>query len=174
MPWILGIDPGVAPTLVRLVDEPGKPLAADFWDGDETSIEYRIGKGRRHRPSGPLLRTCMVEAMPDLVVIETVNSHPGEGVAGSFAFGFAAGILEGVANGLSLRVLKVTSNTWKGAYRFPPKAAKGYSRHVATNLAPHLAHLWAKAGQHNRADAFLLAYWARSRPEAQGSQREAA
>lgn len=171
MPWILGIDPGTTPCLLRLVDEPGKPLTADVWDGDETSVQHRVGKSLRRRPSGPLLRGCFLEAMPDLVVIEAVNSMPGESPNGSFAFGFAAGILEGVASGLALRVLKVTPATWKAAYRFPPKADKNYSRHVATNIAPHLAHLWTKVGHHNRADAFLLAYWARSRAEA---QREAA
>lgn len=173
MPWILGIDPGVNPTLVRLIDEPGKPLAADVWDGDETSVQHQVGKTSRHRASGPLLRGCMLEALPDLVVIETVNAHPGEGVAGSFAFGFAAGIVEGVAAGLALRVLKVTPQTWKGAYRFPPKALKSYSRHVATNLAPHLAHLWKLAQHHNRADAFLIAYWARAHVQANDQKQRA-
>jgi hypothetical protein len=37
------------------------------------------------------------------------------------------------------------------------------SRHVASNLAPHLAEHFRRAIDHNRAEAFLIAYWARSR-----------
>ncbi len=171
MAWILGVDPGVVPVLVRLIEEPGKQLAADVWDGSATSVEVLVGKSKRARPSGPLLRSCMLEALPDLVVIENVGSMPGEGSAGSFAFGFAAGVIEGVAAGLGLQVLKVAPRTWKAAFRFPAKADKNYSRHVASNIAPQLAHLWTKAGQHHRSDAFLMAYWARAQAEDLKRQR---
>lgn len=167
MAWILAVDPGVTPTLVRIVDEPGKPLAADVWDGDDTSVTYQVGKRVKHRPSGPLLRTCMIDAMPDLVVVEQVGGMPGEGVSSSFAFGYAAGVIEGVAAGLGLRVLKVAPAVWKRAYRFPANAAKAYSRHVASNIAPHLAELWKRGLDHNRADAFLMAYWARNQVQAE-------
>ena len=72
-------------------------------------------------------------------------------------------MVEGVACALGLRVLRVSPQVWKKAYRIAPKADKSMSRHVASNLAPHLAEHFRRAIDHNRAEAFLIAFWARSR-----------
>lgn len=88
---------------------------------------------------------------------------PGQGVTSMFAFGYASGLCEGVVCALGLRLLRVTPQTWKKAYRLAPKADKSMSRHIATNLAPHLGEHFRKVKDHNRAEAFLIAYWARAR-----------
>jgi crossover junction endodeoxyribonuclease RuvC len=163
MPVIVGIDPGVRPTVCVLIDDPGKPLAVEFHEGDETSYAIVSGKSKKHRPSAPLLRGILAGSLASLVVIEDVASRPGEGVASTFNFGFASGMAEGVAAGVQLPVLRVTPAVWKKAFRFPSGSSKAVSRHVAANLVPHLASYFTRAMDHNRADAFLMAYWARAR-----------
>jgi crossover junction endodeoxyribonuclease RuvC len=163
MPVICAIDPGVSPTVCILIDDPGKALAADFYEGDDTSYTIKVGTTLRRRPSAPLLRTILAQSLASLVVIEEVGSRPGEGVSSTFNFGFASGMAEGVASALQLRVLRVTPQAWKKAFRFPKGGVKATSRHVACNLAPHLADYFKRSMDHNRADAFLMAYWARAR-----------
>lgn len=163
MPVVVAIDPGVSPTICALIDDPGKALAVDFYEEDETSYVIKIGTSKRRRPSAPLLRSILAQSLASIVVIEDVGARPGEGVSSTFNFGFASGMAEGVAAGLLLPVLRVTPQAWKKAFRFPVGGTKATSRHVAANLAPHLADYFRLAKHHNRADAFLMAYWARAR-----------
>ena len=162
MPSIIGVDPGVSPTVCLLIDDPGKPLAVEFWDKDETSYVTTVGGLKRHRPSAPFLRGIFMQSLASLVVIEDVHSMPKQGLSSTFAFGFASGLIEGVACALRIPVLRVLPTAWKKAFRIAPKSPKAMSRHVASNLVPHLASEFAKAGQHDRAEAFLMAYWGRS------------
>jgi crossover junction endodeoxyribonuclease RuvC len=173
MPSIVGVDPGVSPTVCILIDDPGKPLAVEFYDKGETSYETIIGGSRRSRPSASFLRTIFANSLASLVVIEDVHSMPKQGLSSTFAFGYASGMIEGVACALQLPVLRVLPTVWKKAYRIQPKSNKGLSRHVASNLAPHLADEFTKIWQHDRAEAFLMAYWGRSQINKQ-VHREAA
>jgi crossover junction endodeoxyribonuclease RuvC len=163
MPVIVGIDPGIAPTVCVLIDDPGKPLAVEFSDGEDTSYLTTINGKDVRRPSAPMLRCILRDAFASLVAIEDVHSMPAQGVTSTFAFGYASGMVEGVASAMGLRVLRVAPQVWKKAYRLAPRADKSMSRHIASNLAPHLAEHFRRVMDHNRAEAFLIAYWARSR-----------
>lgn len=163
MPTFVAIDPGVSPTVCVLIDDRGKPLAADFYDEDETSFVKPIGGKNKRRPSAPLLAAILRDSLGDVVVIEDIHSMPGEGSASSFAFGYATGLAEGVAVALGKRVLRVTPQAWKKAVGIPAKSNKAMSRHVAISKAPHLADLFKLVKHHNRADAFLMAWWARGK-----------
>jgi len=163
MPVIVGIDPGVSPTVCVLIDDPGKPLAVEFHEEDETSYLVVTGKSKKRHASAPLLRNILASSLASLVVIEDVASRPGEGVASTFRFGFASGLVEGVAAGVQIPVLRVTPSVWKKAMRFPVGSSKAVSAHIAANLTPHLAGYFSLKKHHNRADAFLMAYWARAR-----------
>jgi crossover junction endodeoxyribonuclease RuvC len=163
MPSIVAIDPGVSPTICVLIEDRGKYLAADFYDGDETSFVTVIGGKNRRRPSAPLIAAVLRDSLADLVVIEDVHALPADGVAGAFAFGFATGLSEGVATALGKRVLRVTPQLWKKAMGIPDKSSKAMSRHVAISKAPHLSDSFKLVKSHDRADAFLMAYWARGK-----------
>ena len=163
MPVVVGVDPGVAPTVCVLIDDPGKPLAADMYEGDEVSYLVTINGREVRRPSAPMLRGVFRYSLAAVIAIEDVHAMPAQGQTSTFAFGYASGMVEGVASALGFRVLRVSPQVWKKAYRLQAKADKSMSRHVASNLAPHLAHLFKRAKDHNRAEAFLIAYWARSR-----------
>ncbi|MET0312323.1 MAG: hypothetical protein ABW051_09755 [Burkholderiaceae bacterium] len=163
MPTIVAIDPGVSPTICVLIDDRGKNLAADFYEADDTSFVVPINGKNRRRPSAPLLANILRDSMAELVVMEDVHAQPGEGAAGAYAFGFATGVAEGVAVALGKRVVRVTPQVWKKAVGIPPKSAKNMSRHVASSVAPNLAKYFERVLDHNRADAFLMAWWARGK-----------
>jgi crossover junction endodeoxyribonuclease RuvC len=163
MPVIVGIDPGVAPTVCVLIEDRGKPLAIEFYENDETSYSVKVGRTDKRRPSAPLLTQALKDSLATLIVVEDVHSMPTQGVSSMFAFGFASGLIEGVAVALGKKVLKVSPQVWKKAYRLTASDHKAASRHVAANLVPHLADLFKRAKDHNRAEAFLIAYWARGK-----------
>jgi hypothetical protein len=73
--------------------------------------------------------------LPDLVVLELVGAAPGQGNASGFAFGHAAGVLEGVASCGAWRVERVPASVWKPAYRLAGGAAqKGQSVSLCAKL----------------------------------------
>lgn len=159
---ILACDPGVQPTLCLMEESDDGLILVKFWGESDTSISRRIGKTVKHRPSAGLLRHCMQQAMPvDRLILEDVASRPGEGTASSFAFGWSSGLLEGIAVGLGIPVVRVRPNVWKKELAFPVNATKDYARHIASMIAPHAVHNWLRKKDHNRADAFCMAYWGR-------------
>ena len=87
MPVVIGIDPGVAPTICVLIDDVGKPLAVEFYEGEETSYRVNINGHDVRRPSAPMLRSAMRYALASLVAIEDVHSMPLQGASSTFAFG---------------------------------------------------------------------------------------
>lgn len=101
----------------------------------------------------------------DLVVIEGVGSMPGQGVASSFAFGYAAGLLEGVAIALGLPVEIVFAAVWKRRAGVPKD--KGAARQMANRLWPGAADRFKRVKDDGRAEACLLARWAALRGKEQ-------
>lgn len=159
---ILACDPGVQPTLCLMEESEDGLLLVRFWSDADTSVSKRVGKSVRHRPSAGLLRHVMQEAMPvDRLVLEDVGTRPGEGPVGSFTFGYTSGLLEGIAVGLGIKVVRVRPQVWKKELAFPANATKDYARHIASMIAPHAVHFWQRKKDHNRADSFCMAYWGR-------------
>lgn len=161
MPIICAVDPGVEPTMCVLHDESGKLLWADFYEGDDTSYERVVGGKKRRRPSAPGIFAALRDARPDVVVIEEVGAMPGESANGAFSFGYSRGLIEGVVHAMGLPLLTVRPQEWKKRVGIPAGSGKAHSRHVAASIAPNLAHHYKRATDHNRADAFLMAWWAR-------------
>jgi crossover junction endodeoxyribonuclease RuvC len=93
-----------------------------------------------------------------LVVIEGVGSMPDQGVASSFAFGYAAGLLEGVAAGLGLPVEIVFAAAWKR--RAGVSKDKGAARQMASRFWPGAADKFKRVRDDGRAESALLARWA--------------
>lgn len=93
-----------------------------------------------------------------LVVIEGVGSMPKQGVASSFAFGYAAGLLEGVAAGLNLPVEVVYAAVWKRRAEVPKD--KGAARQMASRCWPGAADKFKRVKDDGRAEAALLGRWA--------------
>jgi len=155
---VVGIDPGVSPTVCLLIPpENGKPIAAQWWEGDETSDTVRVNAKARRRCSPSLLAGILREATPGAVFIERVNAMPAEGVSSAFNFGRAFGICEAVAIALDYPVYFVNSRVWRKALQVPE--GKTGSRFTAGSIAPTLAGNYKLVKDHNRADSFLIAYY---------------
>lgn len=90
-------------------------------------------------------------------VIEDVHSMPGQGVASSFSFGRALGVVEGVMAGEGLSLRYVSPAKWKKAVGVT--ADKETSRRRAIEMWPEHAALFRRKMDADRAEAALIAWW---------------
>jgi crossover junction endodeoxyribonuclease RuvC len=156
---IIGIDPGATGAIafystetrvLNVVDMPvvkierGKRTVSHVDPVQLTAeIDFRIGM---------LVRPEEVHAY-----VEKVGSMPGQGVASMFAFGRAAGVVEGVLAGLGVAHTLVPPQTW---IKFAAVVGgKDGSRQRAGQMFPAAAHLFSRAKDDGRADAALIAYY---------------
>jgi crossover junction endodeoxyribonuclease RuvC len=95
-----------------------------------------------------------------VVVIEQVNSMPGQGVSSTFKFGKSFGIALGVVQALQLPLHRVTPQAWKKTFVLIGKD-KDASRGKATELWPSMAFHWKYKNQNGASDAALIAEHAR-------------
>src|SRR5699024_3650864 len=88
--------------------------------------------------------------------IEQVGSMPGQGVASTFTFGHAAGVVEGVVVGQKIPITKVTPQAWKKRAGLIGKD-KDAARSRAIQLWPRWDALGNKGEGQALADAALIA-----------------
>lgn len=110
-------------------------------------------------PGGQCAHSAIARWRPSCAYVEFVGARPTDGPAGAFAFGRARGVAEGVlaANGVSVTL--ITPATWKRAVGIPPgrEGAKDAARSEAIRRWPASAELFARALDHDRAEAALIA-----------------
>ena len=145
---IVGFDPGLS----------GAAAVIDH-DGDLVAVFDLpvMGDGKAARIDANLLARLIGEFAPAKAVVEQVGSMPKQGVASTFAFGRAVGVLAGVLGALSVPTAYVPPGTWKRSYRL--SASKEDARRRAIELWPRQAHLFARKKDHGRAEAALIAKW---------------
>lgn len=88
--------------------------------------------------------------------VERVGAMPGQGVSSMFAFGRAAGVIEGVLAGLGIATELVSPQVWQVAMGVKGKGKDG-AREMAAKIYPASAHLFARKKDDGRADAALIA-----------------
>jgi hypothetical protein len=146
---VLGIDPGASGAFAwvsgdgHLIDVADMPI---------------VNIRGKNRVSAPGVATLLKERPVSLVVIEGVGAMPRQGVASTFVFGYAAGLLEGAVAACEYPLEIVRSAEWKRLARVP--ADKGACREMAMRMWPGGAHWFARAKDDGRADAALMARWA--------------
>lgn len=145
---VLGIDPGAKGALAW-VTKGGHLLEV----ADMPTVEVR-GK---LRVSAQGVAALLFKRDVSLIVIEGVGSMPGQGVASSFAFGYAAGILEGVASGAGVPVQIIQAAVWKRKAGVP--ADKGAARQMAARFWPGAVDQFKRVKDDGRAESCLLARW---------------
>jgi len=141
---VLGVDPGVSGAYALLVDDGISPPIVD----DLPVVHNQINASEWRRTIKSLI--------PDIAIVELVHSMPKQGVASTFRFGMARGIVRGVLLGAGVPIIDVTPNTWKKFFRLNNEAEK--SRALACQRFPDLPGL-ARKKDHNRAEALLIALW---------------
>ena len=102
--------------------------------------------------------------MPDgaecrMVMIEKVGAMPKQGVSSTFKFGKVYGEIIGVVTANNFRLDYVAPGVWKRTFGLSKD--KELSRRKATELFPQHRHNLARKKDHNRAEALLIAEYAR-------------
>jgi crossover junction endodeoxyribonuclease RuvC len=142
----IGIDPGQSGAVALLPDDE-LPQVED-WPGDPSS-------------AAEVLKDWSMEYQVQLVALESVHAMPKQGVTSTFKFGANFGTWQGIIAVLGLPCLMPRPTEWqKGLVRKSDgKDPKARSLAVARRLFPD-AEL-SKKKDHGRADALLLAWWAK-------------
>lgn len=144
---IAGIDPG-STGAIAVIDDHGGYVAH--------LIMPVVKLGKSTRVNGAAVAAFLREHPVRHVFIERVAAMPGQGVASTFTFGHAAGLVEGVVTGMGLPVDSVTPQAWKRAAGLIG-TDKDASRSRAVQLYPDLRILDLKGKGQAVADAILIA-----------------
>lgn len=147
---ILGVDPGAGGALA-VFDTQANSLQIT----DMPTVEIKRGQRFVNHVSAQLVADALRELNIDHAIIEKVGAMPGQGVSSMFAFGRAAGVIEGVLAGLAIGTTLVTPQEWMKAMRVV--GGKDGSRARAVELWPHHASLFARKKDDGRSDAALVA-----------------
>jgi hypothetical protein len=147
---IIGIDIGKTGALA-LVSPSGELL-----DVKDMPV-LQDGPASRPTICGPLTAELIGIWRPFHAYVEHVGARPGEGAVGAFAFGRSRGVIEGVLAAFGIRITWLTPSTWKRAVGIPPGEAKDPARSAAIQRWPGKAELFARAKDHGRAEAALIA-----------------
>lgn len=151
---IIGVDPG-AFGAVAIVDTETTDLVMI----DMPTLKVKRGPRLVNQVDAASLAEALRPYASEIhhAYVEKTWSMAGQGVASSFAFGRAGGVLEGVLAGLGISATLVTPQTWtKSMRRFGGKDA---SRERAVELFPEYAKTFSRKKDDGRADAALIAVW---------------
>lgn len=147
---IIGIDPGASGALVILDTETNALEVMDM-----PCVEIKRGTRNVRQVSAQLLANLLRGHNACHAYVEKVGAMPGQGVASMFAFGRAAGVVEGVLAGLEVPTTYVTPQEWQKAMRVV--GGKDGSRSRASQLWPSFADQFARKKDDGRSDAALVA-----------------
>lgn len=143
----LGIDPGCSGALVLLTQQ---------GDYIEHLAMPTVKVGTKSRVNGAAVAAWLRQHGIAHAYLEQVGAMPGQGTASMFTFGHAAGVAEGILQGLGIPYTLVTPQAWKKSAGLIG-SDKDAARSRAIQLYPELRALDAKAKGQAIADALLIA-----------------
>lgn len=147
MAAVLGIDPGCSGSLVLITEQGGYI--------DHLAMPT-IKVGTKARVNGAAVAAWIRQYGITHAYLEQVGAMPGQGTASMFTFGHAAGVVEGILQGLNIPYTLVTPQAWKKSAGLIG-SDKDAARSRAIQLYPELRVLDAKAKGQAIADALLIA-----------------
>lgn len=146
---ILGIDPGCSGALV-ILEQNGNYISSlrtpTIKDGSQTKV------------NGAAVSRFISDYQVTHAYIEKVHSMPGQGVSSTFTFGHAAGLIEGIIQGLNIPYTMITPQQWKKKFNLVGKD-KDASRSRAIQLYPGIKNLDKKGEGQAIADAIFIALY---------------
>lgn len=124
---------------------------------DMPCVEVIRGGKKKNHISAQGVAAAIKELNPTHAIVEKVGAMPNQGVSSMFAFGRAAGIIEGALAALNVPVTYVTPQAWMKA----TQCGKGKDaiRHRCMELHPEHQQLFARVKDSGRADATMMAYY---------------
>jgi crossover junction endodeoxyribonuclease RuvC len=147
---ILGIDPGCTGAIVVMTD--GGNYVAHL---NMPTVKV----GTKSRVNGAAVAAFIRETVGEFnahAYLEQVGSMPGQGVSSMFTFGHAAGVVEGILQGMAIPYTLVTPQAWKKRAGLVG-TDKDAARSRAIQLYPNLRVLDLKGKGQAVADAILIA-----------------
>lgn len=155
---ILGVDPGASGALAVLDTRDG---ALELYDMP-TIIEKVRGEKRTrvdHTALGRLLWAIDQRGMVSVAIVEKVGARPQQGVASTFAFGAAYGIVLGALGSLGIDVHQRRPQEWQRTVKLRTgEDVKDHSRAKAADVFPRYADQFKRKKDNGRSDAALIAY----------------
>jgi crossover junction endodeoxyribonuclease RuvC len=148
---IIGIDPGISGGVAFL-----RPTDRKLHVYDMPTLQHSNGKRRVHSETLADL-IARYHQIAVLAVVEEVHSMPQQGVASTFAFGAAYGVVLGVLGAFHVPLLSVSPAVWKGTLGL--SSDKNHSRTKASFLFPMRADKFKRVKDDGRAEAALLAFY---------------
>lgn len=163
---ILGVDPGNPLTMGLLLD--GEPSMVFENERVGVQVEKRGQKKLSWKTDPALLVDCLRAvksckgAFPR-VVLESVSMRPDQDLSSGQEFVGSMFKMQGVCAGLGISCTMVPPSVWKPALNLKVtlKNPKEPARQEALRLWPAHADLFRRKLDHNRAEALLLAHYAR-------------
>ena len=162
-----GVDPGVTGGIAFLNTTPDD----EEYSGEQVNT-YDLPRSEEYL-NCDLLAELVRKHLPDSCAIEMAGSRPGQGVKSTFTFGVSYGQIIGVFDALKIRTSLVRPQTWKrdlglsGTDRHLSKSKqttilKHKSLQVASDLFPKHSWQWSRVKDNHKAEALLIAHWARA------------
>lgn len=151
---VLGIDVGLNGAMAFMLD--GRLVNVE----DMPLVDVRHGAKSRKELSAALFHDRLLdsEVRIDHAILEDVNAF-GMGRTSAYRFGLNVGMIVGVLTACGIRIDTVTPAKWKKAMGLTTD--KKLSRALAIKTWPDQSHYFARVRDDGRAEAALLAEWAR-------------
>jgi hypothetical protein len=154
----IGIDPGLSGGVGVLDERCTFPLVYDtptaIVAGEKTKRKYLV-------PAMALLLKPFADRQDVIAVLENVHSMPKQGVASSFCFGEGKGMWEGILAAYGIPTELVSPQRWKKEIMADQGKDKSAARFKAMALFPSLADQLKLVKHDGRAEALLMAEYAR-------------
>ena len=148
------MDPGAVGALV-IYDDATQSLTIY----DMPTYEEKVGTEKRVRVDAFTLGRWLRDQEIDVAYIEKVGARPNQGVSSMFAFGRAAGIVEGALGALGVSVRFLRPQQWQRlAHVAGGEFVKDNARAKVQKLFPAQAAEFKRKKDSGRADAALIAY----------------
>jgi crossover junction endodeoxyribonuclease RuvC len=149
---VAGIDPGKNGAIV-LITEYNRVYSDMAYGVPLVKI-----KGK-DKPNYALMAQSWGDALAyaDHVFIEQVGAMPGQGVTSMFNFGYVAGFMYGLVQGMKKPHTFVTPQKWKGIVGISGSDGE-VSRQRASQLFPCSSEFWPRKKDDGVAEAALIAY----------------
>jgi len=151
---IVGIDPGFSGAIAFL-DKYASNNRIEIQD-----LPLKMIMGRKQIDGSAFSKLLTRPFIIRFAVIEDVAAMPGNGSVSMFRFGFNAGVLHGVLESLGIKLLRVKPAVWKSALGLDSN--KKNSLILARRIFPKSQHYFTRAKDDGRAEAALLAHFAKT------------
>lgn len=163
---VLGIDPGITGGLGWV-----------SWDGKQRGVSdaprAAVATTANRKYDQVVMVQMVKKAIADnkgrrlraAAAMELVHTMPGDGVVGSFSFGFGFAMWQGILATLEVPVRFVDPRRWQKEMGMEPtndrRQRKTNSRLAAMKFFPELRELFCRVKDDGRAEALIMAEWLR-------------